>query len=76
MSTSWRVIGLTPEKTISGILRFPDNKKFLIGDMTPYGPIAKFAISDDQVIVYVGRTGRFGIQEIAKYDTYYLDEIS
>ena len=75
MKNGWRVTSLNKEGEIAGIWRFSDDKKFYIGDKTKYGPIAKFAISDDQVLVFIGDSPIYGIKELSHSRIYYLDEV-
>jgi hypothetical protein len=54
MNSSWRIIAIQPDKHIAGVLRLRDNKKFFLGDITPYGPISKFSVYQGSIQVELG----------------------
>lgn len=64
MNSSWRIIAVQPDKYIAGVLRLTDNKKFFLGDITPYGPISKFSVFEGSIQVELGLSSVHGIKEI------------
>ena len=64
MNSSWRIIAIQPDKHIAGILRLSDNKRFFLGDMTPYGPINNFSVYQGSIQVELGSSNVHGIKEI------------
>ncbi len=66
MNSSWRIIAIEPDKHIAGVLRLKDDKKFFLGDTTPYGPISKFSVSEGSIQVELGSVNVHGIREIKR----------
>jgi hypothetical protein len=66
MNSSWRIIAIQPDKHIAGVLRLSDNKRFFLGDMTPYGPINNFSVYQGSIQVELGSSNVHGIKEIQR----------
>ena len=66
MNSSWRIIAIQPDKHIVGVLRLKDNKKFFLGDITPYGPISRFSVYQGSMQVEIGAVSMHGIKEIQR----------
>jgi hypothetical protein len=66
MNNSWRIIAVQPDKHIAGVLRLEDDKKFFLGDMTPYGPINNFSVYQGSIQVELGSSNVHGIKEIQR----------
>ena len=66
MNSSWRIIAIQPDKHIVGVLRLKDNKKFFLGDITPYGPISRFSVYQGSMQVELGSVNVHGIREIQR----------
>lgn len=64
MNSSWRIIAIQPDSHIQGVIRLRDNKKFFLGDSTPYGPICKFSVFQGSIRVELGNSSVHGIKEI------------
>ena len=75
MNSSWRIIAIQPDKHIAGVLRLKDNKKFFLGDITPYGPISKFSVYQGSMQVEIGAVSMHGIREIQRATLKYLNEL-
>ena len=75
MNSSWRIIAIQPDKHIAGILRLSDNKKFFLGDITPYGTIIKFSVYEGFIQVELGLSSVHGIREIHRATLKYLQEL-
>ena len=75
MNSSWRIIAIQPDKHIAGVLRLKDNKKFFLGDITPYGPISRFSVYQGSMQVEIGAVSMHGIREIQRATLKYLNEL-
>ena len=75
MNSSWRIIAIQPDKHIAGVLRLKDNKKFFLGDITPYGPIGNFSVYQGSIQVELGLSSVHGIKEIHRATLKYLQEL-
>ena len=75
MNSSWRIIAVQPDKHIAGVLRLSDDKKFFLGDTTPYGPISKFSVYQGSIQVEMGLNNVHGIKEIQRATLKYLQEL-
>jgi hypothetical protein len=75
MNSSWRIIAVQPDKHIAGVLRLSDDKKFFLGDITPYGPISKFSVYQGSIQVEMGLNNVHGIKEIQRATLKYLQEL-
>lgn len=75
MNSSWRIIAIQPDKHIAGVLRLKDNKKFFLGDITPYGPISRFSVYQGSMQVEIGAVNMHGIKEIQRATLKYLNEL-
>ena len=75
MNSSWRIIAIQPDKHIAGVLRLKDNKKFFLGDITPYGPISKFSVYQGSMQVEIGAVSMHGIREIQRATLKYLNDL-
>ena len=75
MNSSWRIIAIEPDKYIAGVLRLKDNKKFFLGDITPYGPISRFNVYQGSMQVEIGAVSMHGIREIQRATLKYLNEL-
>ena len=75
MNSDWRIIAVQPDKYIAGILRLSDNKKFFLGDITPYGPISGFNVYQGSIQVELGLSSVHGIKEIHRATLKYLQEL-
>jgi len=75
MNSSWRIIAIQPDKHIAGVLRLKDNKKFFLGDTTPYGPISRFSVYQGSMQVEIGAVSMHGIKEIQRATLKYLNEL-
>ena len=75
MNSSWRIIAVQPDKHIAGVLRLQDDKKFFLGDITPYGPISKFSVYQGSIQVEMGLNNVHGIKEIQRATLKYLQEL-
>ena len=75
MNSSWRIIAIQPDKHIAGVLRLKDNKKFFLGDITPYGPISRFSVYQGSMQVEIGAVSMHGIKEIQRATLKYLNEL-
>lgn len=75
MNSSWRIIAVQPDKHIAGVLRLKDNKKFFLGDTTPYGPISQFNVYQGSVQVEIGTVSMHGIKEIQRATLKNLSEL-
>ena len=75
MNSSWRIIAIEPDKYIAGVLRLKDNKKFFLGDITPYGPISRFNVYQGSMQVEIGAVSMHGIKEIQRATLKYLNEL-
>ena len=64
MNSLWRIIAVQPDKHIAGVLRLSDDKKFFLGDITPYGPISRFNVYQGSMQVEIGLSDVHGIKEI------------
>jgi hypothetical protein len=75
MNSSWRIIAVQPDKHIAGVLRLSDDKKFFLGDTTPYGPISKLSVYQGSIQVEMGASNVHGIKEIQRATLKYLQEL-
>ena len=75
MNSSWRIIAVQPDKHIAGVLRLSDNRKFFLGDTTPYGPISRFSVYQGSMQVEIGAVSMHGIKEIQRATLKYLNEL-
>lgn len=75
MNSSWRIIAIQPDKHIAGVLRLSDNKRFFLGDMTPYGPINNFSVYQGSIQVELGSSNVHGIKEIYRATLKNLQEL-
>ena len=75
MNSSWRIIAVQPDKHIAGVLRLSDDKKFFLGDITPYGPISRFSVYQGSIQVEMGLNNVHGIKEIQRATLKYLQEL-
>ena len=75
MNSSWRIIAIQPDKHIAGVLRLKDDKKFFLGDITPYGPISKFSVYQGSMQVEIGAVSMHGIREIQRATLKYLNDL-
>jgi hypothetical protein len=75
MNSSWRIIAIQPDKHIAGVLRLSDNKRFFLGDMTPYGPINNFSVYQGSIQVELGSSNVHGIKEIQRATLKNLQEL-
>ena len=75
MNSSWRIIAIQPDKHIAGVLRLKDNRKFFLGDITPYGPISKFSVYQGSMQVEIGAVSMHGIREIQRATLKYLNDL-
>jgi hypothetical protein len=75
MNSSWRIIAVQPDKHIAGVLRLKDDRKFFLGDITPYGPISKFSVYQGSIQVEMGASNVHGIKEIQRATLKYLQEL-
>ena len=75
MNSSWRIIAIQPDKYIAGVLRLKDNKRFFLGDITPYGPISKFSVYQGSIQVELGSNNVHGIREIHRATLKNLTEL-
>ena len=75
MNSSWRIIAIQPDKHIAGVLRLKDNKKFFLGDITPYGPISRFSVYQGSMQVEIGAVSMHGIREIQRATLKYLNDL-
>ena len=75
MNSSWRIIAIQPDKHIAGVLRLKDNKKFFLGDITPYGPISRFSVYQGSMQVEIGAVSMHGIKEIQRATLKYLNDL-
>ena len=75
MNSSWRIIAIQPDKHIAGVLRLKDNKKFFLGDITPYCPISNFSVYQGSIQVELGLSSVHGIKEIHRATLKYLQEL-
>jgi hypothetical protein len=75
MNSSWRIIAIQPDKHIAGVLRLSDNKKFFLGDITPYGPINNFSVYQGSIQVELGSSNVHGIKEIQRATLKNLQEL-
>lgn len=75
MNSRWRIIAIQPDKCITGVWRLSDDKKFFLGDVTPYGPISKFSVYQGSIQVELGLSSVHGIKEIHRATLKYLQEL-
>ena len=75
MNSKWRIIAIQPDKCIAGVWRLSDDKKFFLGDVTPYGPISKFSVYRGSIQVELGLSSVHGIREIHRATLKYLEEL-
>ena len=75
MNSSWRIIAIQPDKHIAGVLRLKDDKKFFLGDITPYGPISRFSVYQGSMQVEIGAVSMHGIREIQRATLKYLNDL-
>jgi hypothetical protein len=75
MNSSWRIIAVQPDKHIAGVIRLSDNKKFFLGDTTPYGPISRFSVYQGSMQVEIGLSNVHGIKEIYRATLKSLHEL-
>jgi len=75
MNSRWRIIAIQPDKCIVGVWRLSDDKKFFLGDVTPYGPIGKFSVHQGSIQVELGLSSVHGIKEIHRATLMYLEEL-
>jgi hypothetical protein len=75
MNSRWRIIAIQPYKCIVGVWRLSDDKKFFLGDVTPYGPIGKFSVHQGSIQVELGLSSVHGIKEIHRATLKYLEEL-
>ena len=75
MNSSWRIIAIQPDKHIAGVLGLKDNKKFFLGDITPYGPISRFSVYQGSMQVEIGAVSMHGIREIQRATLKYLNDL-
>jgi len=75
MNSRWRIIAIQPDKCIVGVWRLSDDKKFFLGDVTPYGPIGKFSVHQGSIQVELGLSSVYGIKEIHRATLKYLEEL-
>jgi hypothetical protein len=75
MNSSWRIIAIQPDKHIAGVLRLSDNRRFFLGDMTPYGPINNFSVYQGSIQVELGSSNVHGIKEIYRATLKNLQEL-
>lgn len=75
MNSLWRIIAIQPDKHIAGVLRLKDDKKFFLGDITPYGPINRFSVFEGSMQVELGSVNVHGIKEIQRATLKNLNEL-
>ena len=75
MNSRWRIIAIQPDRCIVGVWRLSDDKKFFLGDVTPYGPIGKFSVHQGSIQVELGLSSVHGIKEIHRATLKYLEEL-
>lgn len=75
MNSNWRIIALNPDKKIGGVWRLKDDKKFYLGDSTPYGYIVEFSVRKDIILVKCGGTRIYGIPELRRFEFVFLDAL-
>ena len=75
MNSLWRIIAIQPDKHIAGVLRLKDDKKFFLGDITPYGPINRFSVFEGFMQVELGSVNVHGIKEIQRATLKNLNEL-
>ena len=75
MNSLWRIIAIQPDKHIAGVLRLKDDKKFFLGDITPYGPINRFSVFEGSIQVELGSVNVHGIKEIQRATLKNLNEL-
>jgi hypothetical protein len=75
MRDQWLILGLDADKSITGVERQSDGARFYVGDRTKSGIIRKFEVSDTTILVYLGGASMYGISELRRFSTVFLDNL-